>query len=277
VVWADEFDGTTLDTAKWNYDTGTGAQYGLEGWGNSEKQFYKPENIIVKDGFLYIEARKDNDEANSQKGAFPYTSGKLTTGGNMSYDGKVSGQKFAVMPGDRIEARIKSARGVRLWPAFWMIGATSNAYGGHTVRGWPRCGEIDILEIRGGTETRLNATIHYGPFWPENRATGDYIDVEENLADDWHVYGVTWDKNALHFLLDGVAWFSIDLAELHRDNPKSFVNEAFTARTGFVININLAVGGAYIGNRIPDDSVFSANNPYENRCLMVDWVRVYRR
>ena len=276
LVWSDEFEGDSLDPAKWNIDTGTGAQHGLEGWGNQERQFYKPENVIVKNGHLYLEARMDNDAVNSSKGKFPYTSGKITSGATFSHDGVTSGQKFAVLPGMRIEARIKSPRGAGLWPSFWLIGATSNSLSGNKQLGWPRCGEIDILEIRGGTETRLNSTIHYGPYWPENRASGDYMEYSESLADDWHVYGVTWDADTLHFLFDGKIWHTVDLKQLNADDKKYFVREAYGAKTGFVININLAVGGQYIANKTPDDSIFNEDAPYEDRCLMVDWVKVYQ-
>jgi len=277
LIWSDEFDGDSLDLAKWNIDTGTGAQYGLEGWGNSERQFYRPENVIVRDGVLRLEVRKNNPEADSGKGAFPYTSGKISTGGVMNHDAAVKGQIFAVMPGDRVEARIKSSRGVGFWPAFWLIGANSNEYGGHKVRGWPRCGEIDIIEVRGGQENRFSSTIHYGPYWPENRSIGDYVLLENgNLADEWNVYGVTWNADVLQFLFNGEVWQTIDLKQIHADDKRYFVKEAFGAKTGFIININLAVGGGFVQNAIPADSAFADSAPLDDRTLLVDWVRVYR-
>ena len=278
VVWSDEFDGSELDLNKWNIETGTGGQYGLSGWGNEEKQFYKPENVSVQDGALVIEARKDNDEKNGGKN-FPYTSGKISSGGIMNHDGTIKSEKFTVKPGQRIEARIKSPRGKGLWPAFWLIGATSNAYGSggqKAMKGWPRAGEVDILEIKGGRENILISTIHYGPQWPENRATGDQIELDVNLADDWHTYGVVWNQNELHFLFDGKSWQKINLAQIQKDFKKSYIKEMFTAKTGFVININFAVGGAFIGHAVPADSIFEASAPLEDRQYKIDWVRVYQ-
>ena len=277
LVWSDEFEGDSLDPAKWNIETGTGAQYGLQGWGNFERQFYKPQNVIVKNGCLYLEARMDNDAADSSKGEFPYTSGKITTGGIMNHDGTVKSPKFNVLPGMRMEARIKSSRGAGFWPAFWLLGTTSNYHGGEkkTIN-WPRCGEIDVVEVKGGAETRVNSTIHYGPYWPENKFLDDYLDLDNNLADDWHIYGVTWDTDVLHFLFDGKPWQTINLKQLNKDDKKYYIKEAFGAKTGFVININLSVGGQYIANILPDDSVFDENAPYEDRCFMVDWIRVYK-
>jgi hypothetical protein len=91
------------------------------------------------------------------------------------------------------------------------------------------------------------------------------------------VYGITWDADILHFLFDGKPWHTIDLKQLHADDKKFYVKEAYGAKSGFVININLAVGGQYIGNKIPDDSIFNSNAPYEDRCFMIDWVRVYNK
>jgi len=277
LIWSDEFEGDALDETKWNIETGTGAQYGLQGWGNNERQFYRPENVVVKNGILYLEARKDNPAADSNKGEFIYTSGKISTGGIMNHDATVKKQIFTVMPGDRIEARVKSSRGLGFWPAFWLIGATSNEYGGHKVRGWPRCGEIDILEIRGGSENRFSSTIHYGPYWPENRAVGEYMLIENgNLADEWNVFGVTWDADVMHFLFNGEIWYTIDLKQLHADDKNYFIKEAFGAKTGFIINLNFAVGGAFIANSLPNDAAFAQSASYEDRCFMIDWVRVYR-
>ena len=273
LVWYDNFDGPYLDPARWNIDTGTGAQYGLTGWGNYEAQYYRRENVFIENGMLVIEVRNDG------YGGMAFTSGKVTTGGIRTSYGQVYPERFAVMPGDRVEARMRSTRGYGFWPAFWLLGTTVNPYGsggpGAHI-GWPRSGEIDILEIRGGQEHRLLSTIHYGPYWPLNRAHGDFIDLPVSMADEWNVFGVTWDRNNLHFLLNGEVWFSIDLRQRQRDDARSYIREAFSARTGMLININVAVGGTFIGHRLPDPSVFEADAPIEDRRFFVDWIRVYR-
>jgi len=73
----DKFSGDTLDTGKWLYQNGTGSQFGLSGWGNREAQFYKSENVSVRDGVLRIELRKER--AGYGADARQYTSGKLVT------------------------------------------------------------------------------------------------------------------------------------------------------------------------------------------------------
>ena len=50
LIWSDEFNGSSLDATKWVHDIGTGSQYGLYGWGNSELQYYQPQNTVVNNG-----------------------------------------------------------------------------------------------------------------------------------------------------------------------------------------------------------------------------------
>ena len=62
LVWSDEFDGDSLDQAKWSYQTGTGAEYGLTDWGNNEMQYYQEENAVLDTGYLFIIAKRENVE-----------------------------------------------------------------------------------------------------------------------------------------------------------------------------------------------------------------------
>ena len=69
LVWSDEFNGSTLNTANWNFDLGDGSDRGLQGWGNFEEQWYTADNIEVSEGSLKIMARAEEVVA-----GLPYTS-----------------------------------------------------------------------------------------------------------------------------------------------------------------------------------------------------------
>ena len=56
LAWADEFNGTSVDPARWQFQNGTGCP-SLCGWGNNELQFYRAENATVAGGFLTITAK----------------------------------------------------------------------------------------------------------------------------------------------------------------------------------------------------------------------------
>ncbi|HHU37609.1 MAG TPA: glycoside hydrolase family 16 protein [Treponema sp.] len=133
LVWADEFNGSSLDTSKWNYDIGNGDW----GWGNGEAQYYRAENVKVSDGILKITAKKEN------YAGFAYTSGRINTK-----------NKFAPKYG-KIEVRAMTPVGSGTWPAFWMLGSNMDSVG------WPKCGEVDIMEIFGANSATNLGTVHW--------------------------------------------------------------------------------------------------------------------
>ena len=56
LVWRDEFNGTALDSRKWQYDTSRNKQ----GWFNRELEYYSAgQNLSVAGGLLTIEARHE--------------------------------------------------------------------------------------------------------------------------------------------------------------------------------------------------------------------------
>src|SRR5580693_9298917 len=128
LVWSDEFnqpDGSSPDPTKWTFNTGGG------GWGNNELEYYtsRTNNARIVGGQLVIEADQES------YGGSSYTSARMLTQGLGSWTY------------GRMEASIKIPRGQGIWPAFWMLGTNINTSG----VGWPKCGEIDIMENIGKT------------------------------------------------------------------------------------------------------------------------------
>src|SRR5438552_14367198 len=135
MVWHDEFAGPANeppDRAKWTYDLGA------TGWGNAELENYTNSTnnaALDGEGHLVIQAIAANGG---------YTSARLKTEG------------IAAFTYGRIEARIKLPFGQGIWPAFWMLGSDIGTVG------WPRCGEIDIMENIGKEPAMVHGTVH-GP------------------------------------------------------------------------------------------------------------------
>ncbi|MCL2761708.1 MAG: glycoside hydrolase family 16 protein [Treponema sp.] len=292
LVWQDEFNGDSLDMNKWNYDWGHGGQYGNGGWGNGEFQFYHPDNVSVRGGKLILEARKvDNcpggccwfpTPADPHRGN--YTSGKITTAGTLNLDGSAERNKYAVEAGHRLEASMKMPRGRALWPAFWMLGASVNEWnaGDMRVTGWPRCGEIDIMETSGDKPRRYGVHLHAGRsymygYWNEGRA----YDHPTDLSDDFYVYGVKWDDQDIIFYLqsneeeyeDRTTFFEWTLnwaakeeieANNHGGDPVGHT-EAFFEQ-GHCITFNMAISGAYVA-----DHYNNGNNVHGNPADGVSW------
>ena len=175
LVWSDEFDGTSLDATKWTPDVGNGCP-DLCGWGNSELEYYRTQNLAVTGGNLVITTRSEF------YGGSAFTSGKITTR-----------DKFGVTYG-RIVMRAKLPTGGGIWPAFWMM-PQDDVYGG-----WAASGEIDIMESANGTTT-VGGALHYGGGWPDNTSTsGSYSLGGVNFADDFHEYAVEWEEDAIRFM-----------------------------------------------------------------------------
>ncbi|MGD9695300.1 MAG: glycoside hydrolase family 16 protein [Thermoleophilia bacterium] len=228
-VWSDEFAGPegAAPADHWTPAEGGG------GWGNEELQTYtsRPENVALDgDGHLRITARRESDGS--------FTSARL-----QSTAGFVRG---------RIEARIRVPAGAGLWSAFWTLGA------GGTRVGWPRSGEIDVMEVMNDTRT-VNANVHVADAAsPDGRGQAPgLLTRDAPLADGWHVYGLEWSRERLVFTLDG--------REYHRITRGEVADWPFDEAQ--VLLLNLAVGGRWPG---PPD----ASTPFP-ATMLVDWVRVY--
>src|SRR5467141_4801104 len=184
LVWSDEFkgkNGALPDAKKWTYDIGG------SGWGNHELEYYtnRAENARIEDGKLIITARREAYTGPDGK-KFNYTSARLKTQGLFS-------QAYG-----RFEARIKLPAGQGMWPAFWMLGDNI------TADGWPKCGEIDIME-NVGKEPGINHGSLHAP--SSTSPTSDQtatitLPAGQKLSDDFHIYTVEWDPGTVRFFLD---------------------------------------------------------------------------
>ena len=240
LVWEDNFDGDSLNMENWNYEIHE------PGWVNNELQEYtdSTDNIYVKDGELVLKAIKDETE-----NGIKYTSGKVTTQNKRDY-------KYG-----RFEARLKVPEGQGLWPAFWMMPTYENLYGS-----WPRCGEIDIMEVLGHEPEKAYGTIHYGN--PHREQQGTYILDGITFADDYHVFSVEWEPSEMRFYIDGNLYHTVNdwYTKQEGDDEKTY--PAPFDQT-FYLQFNLAVGGNWPGN--PDETT-----DFENAELKVDYVKVYQ-
>jgi len=246
LVWSDEFnspDGSTPDPAKWTYDLGG------HGWGNEELEFYTnhPQNVHIQSGNLVITAQK---EATTSGGVTrEYTSARIKT------------QNLFSQAYGRFEARIKSPKGQGIWPAFWMLGDDI------PTAGWPRCGEIDIMENIGKEPGAVHASIHGPPDPTSGKPTADLttkfsLPGNPKLADDFHLYAVEWEPNELRFFIDQTNYATFTRKQWPANAPWPFDHK-------FFLILNLAVGGKWPGN--PNNSTVFPQQ------LLVDYVRVYSR
>lgn len=172
LVWADEFNGSSLNTGNWNIDVGNPGV-------NSEQESYQAANITETGGNLVITARQQS------VGGQPYTSGKIETSG-----------KFSTTYG-RIEARMALPMVTGTWPAFWMLGTDIGTVG------WPDCGEIDIMEHVNTTNTILG-TMH----WNGGSGHVQYGSSTTTTPGDFHIYAVEWNPQGINWYVDNTLYVS---------------------------------------------------------------------
>jgi beta-glucanase (GH16 family) len=231
LVWADEFEGpagTAPDPRTWRPETGGG------GWGNAELQYYTAGTAnaaLDGAGHLAITARHDG---------LRYTSARLTS------------KNLRSVRYGRIEARIKLPGGRGIWPACWLLGDDIDQ------GGWPRCGEIDVLENFGIDPAVVHGAVH-GPGYCGGGGISGALDAGSPLAAAFHVYAIRWEPDRIRWYADQTCYHTVTPADL-RDNPWVFDHD-------FYLLLNVAVGGTA---SVPPDS--STQFP---RTMLVDYIRVY--
>ena len=232
LIWSDEFNGSTINASNWTYDLGNG------GFGNNELENYtnRPENARVENGMLVIEARREN------LGGSAYTSARLKTEGRRSFGVNTW-----------VEARIQVPQGQGIWPAFWMLGNSISTVG------WPSCGEIDIMEMRGQNPFQNLGTMHWANDNGSYANYGGSITSPTSLAGGFHTFAISRTNTAIRWYLDGVQY--------HEGNIAGGINSTSEFQAQFFILLNVAVGGNFVGSP-------NASTPFPQQ-MRVDYVRVW--
>ena len=248
-IWLDDFQDSSY-TDNWTAIIGNGAEYGIPGWGNNEKQYYTDNlnNVISLNGCLRI------TPLNQSVGGFNFSSAKLVTENKVDFS----------HPG-KITVKFRSPVGVGLWPAIWMM-PKDEVYGG-----WPASGEIDLVEIRGNNMQEILSTIHFGSNPANHSYMGDsyYLSQNENLNEYFHTMSLVWEEDSLKFILDeNISVFEVTKSQIGFDENYPF-NEIF------YLIVNVAVGGNFVGNYIDTDDLCDINdlsNCSDKKRLLIDWV-----
>ena len=240
--WSDDFEGDALNLNDWNIETHD------PGWVNNELQEYtdSSQNIYVKDGKLVLKPIKTVDET----GTVRYTSGRVNTQNKHDF-------KYGLF-----EAKVKVPKGQGFLPAFWMMPTNENLYGQ-----WPRCGEIDIMEVLGNQTNTSYGTIHYGN--PHSESQGNYTLVDGDFSEEYHVFSAEWEPGKITWYVDGNRihtesdWYSATEGQGEITYPAPFDQP-------FYMILNLAVGGNWPGN--PDETTDINQASY-----YIDYVKVYQK
>jgi len=285
VLWEENFN----DLDDWMIITGNGSW----GWGNGELQFYHEENVEITEvpgepgnNALHITAREESGPEIVDQWGNPlnYTSGKVTTKAKIAI-------KYGV-----IETRVRVPDlDLGGWPAVWLLG-TSNL-------GWPRSGEIDIMEMGSRQEFRDLHDEHNGGNDSDNSTVNQVVGSNaifyadeavtsenpsgaasiswdpdddycrpyynyDNLNDRFLTYRIYWDPDSIRFtVIDDSVEYDLYTEPFPIDSVSAEFQEPF------YLIANLAIGGLFTdavyngGTGLPISMPFPAH-------MYVDYIKV---
>lgn len=215
-IWNDEFDGASLDQAKWTAET-------VQNPYNNERQAYLPEQVTVSGGNMVITS------TNQPFGNKQYRSGRVHSDWTHQYG--------------RWEVRADLPTSKGMWPAIWLLPDT-------TQYNWPNQGEIDIMENRGNQPNLTSSAYHYGTSNPYNH---QYVFNEQttarfgqpvNFHSGYHTFAVDWDNKKLRFYVDDVHYYTV-----YNSDVGGFIGNQTAPMQ---MTLNTAVGGDFLGSQQPD-------------------------
>lgn len=247
LVWQDEFDGTELDSSKWDYRR---SMMGLE-WPAWTDQGV---HLDGKGNCVFTLLEEDGRPVCSQlQTGYNYMDQpvKKTTFGNDHLQwpiGKLKESKYLHGHG-YYECRCRLQQKEGWWCAFWIQSPIIGASLDPRVSGV----EIDIME-----------SFHPGKIAAHNVFTGGYgqdmkrekIGGMKLSEDQWHRFGLLWDETGYTFYVDGVEDGKI---ETH-----------LTSRPEFILISTEPIGYRSADHQPSRDAIDAIGDTF-----MVDYVRVF--
>ena len=241
LLFSDDFDGTSLDTDKWTTcywwrDASGGCTIVT----SNELQWYQPDDVLVADGVLKLQAQERTATTGDGK-VYEYTSGMVSTGRDFEDD--PSPDRFAFQYGyAEIRARIPKGTGLR--PAFWIVAADQE---------WPP--EIDVVSFTGDQRNRAKFGVMF--INPDTSNGGRWHEwIGPDFSRGWHTFAVDWQPAGISWYVDGIKRWS-------------FTDPARIPSEPMYLLIEFAVGGDWPG---PPDSSTPLPSYFE-----IDYVKVWNR
>lgn len=172
LTWEDNFDGTSLDTSKWD----------VRGVGPRRMGYISEKAVKVEDGCLKLYALKNNDSILS---------------------GAVGTQRHFNPRYGYFECHAKLQESFGVWAAFWMQSALISQGEDPAIYGT----EIDIFEFfkEVGKDTIQHA-LHWA-YGPNMKTVGPMNSYLEGLSKGFHTFALEWTPEKYVFYIDGKKFY----------------------------------------------------------------------
>ncbi|MDE6836322.1 MAG: family 16 glycosylhydrolase, partial [Muribaculaceae bacterium] len=216
------------------------------GYVNNELQTYTSNpvdgkyTLEVKDGFLNINCFKGPD-------------GKI-------YSGRVNALPNKGWLYGYFEARILLPSGKGTWPAFWMMPCNVD----WSTNGWPRCGEIDIMEEVGANPNYVSSSLHTENYNHTKNTQKTHEMYLPGAEGSFHIYSCEWTEDEIVTYVDGKVQLRATRASMGTDHA------SWPFHYAFYPILNLAWGGDWGGYKGVDDNALPVT-------MKVDYVRIFQK
>jgi beta-glucanase (GH16 family) len=179
LVWQDDFAGSTLDTARWQYRTDT------RFWSTQ-----LPANVSVSNGLLHLHLKKEN------LGTIQYTAG-----------GVISRELFRY---GYYEARMKVPPGSGWHTSFWMMKYNRPATDTVAI-------ELDVIENDSVDPLEYGVNVHRHLPAPHITFGNKFI-TTPSLNADFHIFGCEFTPATIRYYFDGNLVQTVDATLLPHDD-----------------------------------------------------------
>ena len=240
LVWNDEFNEGPKLSSDWV------GENQKAGWVNNELQTYTTSEkdgkstLEVKDGFLHINCFKSSD-------------GKI-------YSGRINAKPNTGWLYGYFEARINLPKGKGTWPAFWMMPSNVD----WSTNGWPKCGEIDIMEEVGVDANQVSSSIHTEKYNHTKNTQKTHAMNLPGAEGEFHIYALEWTEDEITTYVDGKVQLHVTKTQLGSDH------DSWPFHYAFYPILNLAWGGDWGGYAGVDDGALPVT-------MLVDYVRIFQK
>jgi beta-glucanase (GH16 family) len=141
--------------------------------------------------------------------------------------------------------------GLGPWPALWTLGTNIRDIG------WPRCGEIDLLEMQGRPFDMVWGNFHYAIDGKHVSSDHGGLLVPDS-ATRFHTYTMDWNADRIDLYADGQWYAGLDVKKADEAGQNPY-------RKPHYLILNVALYGGPI-----DDTIFPQR-------MVIDYVRVYQK
>jgi beta-glucanase (GH16 family) len=262
-TFSNDFTSATAQTYlnHWFAETGTGSQYGLNGWGNNEWEYYNNATTggNLSNNNLYINANGLNLTAIVPSGTISVPNNASGITASTVSSARINSQNYFSQTYGLFQCTASSPSGSGVWPALWMMPKNSS-YGG-----WPTSGEIDVFESGGSgltANTQEQGSYHTGPSFDisqtaiyhpsgydtRNSNTYDLLWLPASTTNphgllQWYVNGTLYEtRTGSNPGTNSTGWY----------NPSNGATNAGPFDKPFYFIMNMAIGGQYPGYNTPN-------------------------